>query len=71
VTIHQRVVREAKLLLRPGGWLVCEFGLGQERQLALVFQRAGGYDEITMIENAEGAPRVVAARLGPREGTPA
>lgn len=63
VTIHQRVAREAKPLLKPGGWLVFEFGLGQERQLQLVLQRAGGYDQITMIANAEGAPRVVAARL--------
>ncbi|HEY0193269.1 MAG TPA: HemK/PrmC family methyltransferase [Kofleriaceae bacterium] len=63
VSIHQRVARDARALLKPGGWLVFEFGLGQERQLQLVFQRAGGYDEVTMIANDEGAPRVVAARL--------
>jgi release factor glutamine methyltransferase len=65
VTLHQRVAREAKALLRPGGWLVCELGLGQERQLQLVLQRAHGYEQITMIDNPQGAPRAVAARLGP------
>lgn len=70
VTIHQRVARDAKALLAPGGWLVFEFGLGQERQLQLVLQRAGGYDEITMITNAEGAPRVVAARLAKTPAAP-
>lgn len=62
VTIHQRVAREAHGVLRPGGWLCCEFGLGQERQLEQVFKRAGGYDRIELISDATGAPRVVAAR---------
>lgn len=62
VTIHQRVAREAHGLLRPGGWLCCELGLGQERQLEHVFKRAGGYDRVDFITDAAGAPRVVAAR---------
>jgi len=62
VTIHQRVAREAHGVLRQGGWLCCEFGLGQERQLEQVFKRAGGYDRIDFISDPAGAPRVVAAR---------
>jgi HemK-like putative methylase len=62
VTIHQRVARDALALLRPGGWLVMEFGHGQERQLELVLRRARGYDTIDFVSDAQGAPRVVAAR---------
>lgn len=62
VTIHQRVAREALPLLVPGGWLAFEFGLGQERQLELVLGRTKGYDQIEVVNDAAGAPRVIAAR---------
>jgi HemK-like putative methylase len=64
VTIHQRVAREAHRVLKPGGWLVCEFGLGQEKQIQHVFARAGGYDTVEFANDTNGAPRVVAARRG-------
>ncbi|HTJ43282.1 MAG TPA: HemK family protein methyltransferase [Kofleriaceae bacterium] len=62
VTIHQRVAKDALALLRGGGWLVMELGLGQERQLKIVLERARGYDTIEFIPDEHGAPRVVAAR---------
>ncbi len=62
VTIHQRVARDALALLRPGGWLVMEFGQGQERQLERVLDRTRGYDAATLIRDEGGAPRVIAAR---------
>lgn len=62
VTIHQRVAREALPLLRAGGWLCFEFGLGQEKQLELVIKRAGGYDTVEFSNDENGAPRVVAVR---------
>lgn len=68
VSIHQRVAREARAVLRPGGWLACELGVGQERQLALVLQRAGGYEEIAFLDDEQGRPRVVVARLA--QGAP-
>jgi release factor glutamine methyltransferase len=64
VTIHQRVAREAHRVLRPGGWLVCELGVGQEKQIQHVFARAGGYDTVEFVNDPQGAPRVVAARRG-------
>ncbi len=64
VTIHQRVAREAHDVLRPGGWLVCEFGAGQDKQLVRVFERAGGYDQVEFVNDSSGTPRVVAARRG-------
>ncbi len=62
VTIHQRVARDALALLRPGGWLLFEFGLGQERQLELVIGRTKGYEAIELVSNDAGEPRVIAAR---------
>jgi release factor glutamine methyltransferase len=62
VSIHQRVAREAHAMLRRGGWLVCELGLGQDKQLQRVFERAGGYDRIELANDDTGAARVVAAR---------
>jgi HemK-like putative methylase len=62
VTIHQRVARDALSLLAPGGWLVMELGLGQDRQVRTVIARAGGYDEVELVQDDAGAPRVIAAR---------
>jgi release factor glutamine methyltransferase len=67
VTIHQRVAREAVSLLRPGGWLVMEHGVGQDRQVKIAIERARGYDEIEIVADDQGAPRVIAAR---RSSTP-
>jgi release factor glutamine methyltransferase len=67
VTIHQRVAREALALLRPGGWLVMEHGVGQDRQVKIAVERARGYDAIETVTDDDGAPRVIAAR---RSSTP-
>ena len=62
LSIHQRVAREALPHLKGGGWLVFELGVGQERQLELVVQRARGYDRFELVNDDSGAPRVAAAR---------
>ncbi|MEO6951675.1 MAG: HemK/PrmC family methyltransferase [Polyangia bacterium] len=66
LTIHQRVVRESPPLLTETGWLAFEMGLGQERQLELVFQRAKTFGPRTLVNDAAGAPRVVSAQRIPR-----
>jgi len=64
LAIHQRVIKEAVALIKPGGHLLFEFGLGQERQMKALFDRARVYSELRYVNNAEGAPRaVVATRL--------
>lgn len=64
LAIHQRVIKEAVTLLKPRGHLLFEFGLGQERQMKALFDRAKAYSDIRFVNNAEGAPRaVVATRL--------
>lgn len=61
LTIHGRVAREALPFLRPGGRLLFEIGLGQERQVELLLARAKAYTDITPVANAAGQVRVVHA----------
>lgn len=61
LSIHQRAIREALTWLRPGGVVLFEFGVGQERQLHLLFQRARAYEAVTMVRDAKGVPRVATA----------
>jgi release factor glutamine methyltransferase len=62
LTLHQRVIQAAPHFLRPRGWLILEFGLGQDRQLAVLFARSKRFEEVDMKMDAESRPRVVAAR---------
>jgi len=62
LTVHQRVIREAVPFLRPGGVLLFEVGLGQERQLALLAERARAYEDAVRVSNSAGDVRVVSLR---------
>lgn len=62
LSIHQRVMREGDAFLKAKSWLMFEFGLGQERQIELLFQRARIYEQIEFIQNEQKEPRVVVAR---------
>ena len=66
LTIHQRVLKEALPLLKPGGWLLFEIGEGQDRQITLLFQRARAYEAIGLAQNAAGTPRVAFGRVKAR-----
>lgn len=59
--IHQRVVREAAAFLRPGAPLLMEIGAGQDRQVALLLQRAGRWTSAETRADSGGTPRVVLA----------
>ena len=62
LSIQQRVVREALPFLRPGGVLLFEIGLGQDRQVKSLFDRAKVYEDIQFVADAVGEVRVVSAR---------
>jgi release factor glutamine methyltransferase len=62
LSIHQRVVRDALAFLRPGGWLLFEIGLGQERQVKVLFERTRAYDDVELASDGEGQPRAAMAR---------
>ena len=63
LSIHQRVIAEAPRFLKPGGWLLMEFGLGQHRQVKILLERARQFVDIEFVNDGTDAPRVVAARL--------
>ncbi len=62
LSIQQRVVKEALPFLRPGGMLLFEIGLGQERQVKMLFDRSKAYEDIRLVANAAGEVRVVTGR---------
>ena len=62
ISIHQRVVKAALPLLRQGGTLLVEFGVGQERQVNLIFERSKSYESIRLFPNEQGQPRVIGAK---------
>ena len=67
LTIHQRVIKEGLPFLKPGGWLLFEIGVGQQRQVKMLFERTRAYEEIRTVANAACEVRVVAARkINPR-----
>lgn len=69
ISIHQRLIRDAGAFLKPGGWLLFEFGEGQDRQAAALLARAKSYDAASFAKDAAGNPRVIITRkLGRSEG---
>ncbi len=62
VSILMRLIDEAPLWLRDGGWLAFEVGLGQGRSMARCLERRSEYDEVREIHDANGATRVLLAR---------
>jgi release factor glutamine methyltransferase len=59
LSIQQRVVKEALPFLRPGGTLLFEIGLGQERQVKMLFDRVKEYENIRLVANEAGQVRVI------------
>jgi len=62
LSIQQRIVKEALPFLRPGGMLLFETGLGQERPAKMIFERAKAYEDIKLVADAFGEVRVISAR---------
>jgi release factor glutamine methyltransferase len=61
VAIHQRVIKEAKAFLRPGGVLIFEVGEGQTKQVIRMLDRTGDYDSIRIVDEGDGLEVVVEA----------
>jgi release factor glutamine methyltransferase len=59
LSIHMRVTRDAPRYLRPGGILLFEVGLGQERQVTTLLERSKAYESIRVVTNETGEARVV------------
>ncbi len=63
ISIQQRLVREAPAFLKPGGLLLFEFGVGQERQAQSLLNRSRVFECLDFPTDEEGRPRVAVARL--------
>jgi release factor glutamine methyltransferase len=63
LSIHQRVMADSPRFLKPGGWLLMEFGLGQHRQVKILIDRTKRFEAVELSNDAAGNPRIVAARL--------
>lgn len=70
LSIHQRVIRDALEFLHPDGWLMFEIGVGQHRQLELLFRRSGGaYGPVRWENDTAGNPRAaIVQRIGTNHG---
>jgi len=64
VSIFQRVIRDSTAFLKPGGHLLFEIGVGQERQVTALFARANAYQDIHLVADYAGTPRVIVGRKG-------
>ena len=62
ISIQQRLIREAASFLKPGGWLMFEFGEGQDRQVAALLSRARVYAPVAFAQDEAGKPRVAMVR---------
>ncbi len=62
VGILMRLLRQAPALLRPGGWLCVEVGLGQGGSMLQLARRDRRYDQVRAVLDAQGNERVLLAR---------
>lgn len=61
--IYDRLVAEARTVLRPGGWLILE--LGWKSLDAVTGMLGPGWSEVASVEDLAGIPRVLVARWTP------
>jgi release factor glutamine methyltransferase len=57
--IYRRLVPQAHVALKPGGWFVCEIGFSSEEK---VRELLAAWAEIQVTADLQGIPRVIAAR---------
>ena len=59
---HDRLLKDSKQFLVPGGLLVMEIGQGQGAALRQTAAQVGGYTALQVVEDAAGIERVMIAR---------
>jgi release factor glutamine methyltransferase len=58
--IYERLIPQAKAVLKPGGWLAMEIGFGQKEALSPLLSE---WSDVSFLADLQGIPRVVCARL--------
>lgn len=56
---YERLIPQAHDVLEPGGWLLMEMGLGQQKALKRLLS---GWDEVSFVDDLQRIPRVACAR---------
>ncbi|MEW6486313.1 MAG: peptide chain release factor N(5)-glutamine methyltransferase [Thermodesulfobacteriota bacterium] len=59
--VIRRIAAGARAFLAPGGFAAVEFGAGQEGAVGRIFRDAGGYEDMTLVPDLAGRPRVAVA----------
>ena len=59
LSVYQRLIPQARAILRDGGWLAMEIGFSMEAPVRALL---GGWSETRVTQDLQGIPRVVAAR---------
>ena len=62
VAVHRRLARECVELLKPGGYLIAEMGLGQEAGLRALYGGQPRLEVTAVFPDLTGIPRVLVAR---------
>jgi release factor glutamine methyltransferase len=57
--IYERLIPQARIALKPDGWLLMEIGQGQREALA---QLLSGWSNVSFIDDLQGISRVVYAQ---------
>ena len=66
LSLHRRALAEGAPFLRDGGWLICEFGVGQAKQIEMLFDRTHCYGPVRFGHDEHGEPRVAMAQRSAR-----
>ena len=62
ISFFQRLLFEARPMLKSGGMLIFEIGVGQEKLITWLLNRDDGYDNIVCHKDSAGTIRVVSIR---------
>ncbi len=57
--VYQRLIPQARMVLKPQGWLIMEIGYGQQPAMAPLLS---GWQTLTFVPDLQGIPRVVLAQ---------
>ncbi len=62
LTFYRRLLLEAPLRLKPGGFLICEIGYSQAEPVRELANGDAGWQSIEMLDDLQGIPRTIVLR---------
>ncbi len=57
--VYERLIPEARKVLKPGGWLLLEIGFGQQPAVEALLR---GWRSVSVVHDLQGIPRVLRAQ---------